>query len=165
MGDIEYNKKVARENIKRYKEIISQNKLKKNKDFEAIDKLVQKVLNGVMQAVMNVHKDPAKYADVSWKLSILQQEVYDQRTYNSGNSYGHDGLLKVYDRYNENYIKAHADKTNNMHASSSDTYMDNMEYYGCDKDFAWGPYCILTGWVTGAIPLVFLDLLGLKTMY
>lgn len=43
--------------------------------------------------------------------------------------------------------------------------MDNMEYYGCDKDFAWGPYCILTGWVTGAIPLVFLELLGLKTMY
>lgn len=43
--------------------------------------------------------------------------------------------------------------------------MDNMEYYGCDKDFAWGPYCILTGWVTGAIPLVFLDILGLKTMY
>lgn len=43
--------------------------------------------------------------------------------------------------------------------------MDNMEYYGCDKDFAWGPYCILTGWVTGAIPLVFLDMLGLKTMY
>ena len=43
--------------------------------------------------------------------------------------------------------------------------MDTMEYYGCDKDFAWGPYCILTGWVTGAVPLVFLDLLGLKTMY
>lgn len=43
--------------------------------------------------------------------------------------------------------------------------MDNMEYYGCDKDFAWGPYCILTGWVTGAIPLVFLDRLGVKTMY
>ena len=43
--------------------------------------------------------------------------------------------------------------------------MDNTEYYGCDKDFAWGPYCILTGWVTGAIPLVFLDILGLKTMY
>lgn len=43
--------------------------------------------------------------------------------------------------------------------------MDSSEYYGCDKDFAWGPYCILTGWVTGAIPLVFLDILGLKTMY
>lgn len=43
--------------------------------------------------------------------------------------------------------------------------MDNYEYYGCDKDFAWGPYCILTGWVTGAIPLVFLDLLGIKTIY
>jgi len=43
--------------------------------------------------------------------------------------------------------------------------MDNYEYYGCDKDFAWGPYCILTGWVTGTIPLVFLDLLGIKTIY
>ena len=43
--------------------------------------------------------------------------------------------------------------------------MDAMEYYGCDKDFLWGPYCILTGWTTGAIPLVFLHLLGTKTMY
>jgi hypothetical protein len=43
--------------------------------------------------------------------------------------------------------------------------MDNAEYYGCDKDFAWGPYCILTGWVTGTVPLVFLDLLGLDTVY
>ena len=43
--------------------------------------------------------------------------------------------------------------------------MDNNEYYGCDKDFAWGPYCILTGWVTGTLPLVLLDALGLKTMY
>ena len=43
--------------------------------------------------------------------------------------------------------------------------MDNFEYYGCDKDFAWGPYCILTGWVTGAIPLVLLDLLGTETVY
>ena len=43
--------------------------------------------------------------------------------------------------------------------------MDHREYYGCDKDFAWGPYCILTGWVTGMIPLVFLDLLGLPNMF
>ena len=43
--------------------------------------------------------------------------------------------------------------------------MDGGEYYGCDKDFAWGPYCILTGWVTGLIPLVFLDELGLTNMF
>lgn len=43
--------------------------------------------------------------------------------------------------------------------------MDAFEYYGCDKDFAWGPYCILTGWVTGMLPLVFLDLLGLPNMF
>ena len=43
--------------------------------------------------------------------------------------------------------------------------MDGGEYYGCDKDFAWGPYCILTGWVTGLIPLVFLDELGMPNMF
>ena len=43
--------------------------------------------------------------------------------------------------------------------------MDGREYYGCDKDFAWGPYCILTGWVTGLIPLVFLDELGVPNMF
>ena len=39
------------------------------------------------------------------------------------------------------------------------------EYYGCDKDFGWGAYSILTGWMTGVFPIVFLDLLGTDTMY
>ena len=43
--------------------------------------------------------------------------------------------------------------------------MDLCEYYGCDKDYAWGAYSVLAGWVTGAIPIVFLDILGMKTMY
>lgn len=43
--------------------------------------------------------------------------------------------------------------------------MDLGEYYGCDKDFAWGAYSILVGWMTGAIPIAFLDLLGMETMY
>lgn len=127
MGDAEYNKKIAKENINRYKEIIAQNKIKKDKDFEKIDKLVQNVLNGVMQAVMNVHKDPAKYADVSWKLYLLQEAVYSQRTYNRGNSHGEDGLLKVYNMYNENYMHAHEDKSNSLYATSSEVYIKGME--------------------------------------
>lgn len=43
--------------------------------------------------------------------------------------------------------------------------MDLGEYYGCDKDYGWGAYSILTGWMTGAIPIVFLDMLGMDTMY
>ncbi len=43
--------------------------------------------------------------------------------------------------------------------------MELCEYYGCDKDYGWGPYSILTGWVSGIIPLVFLDILGAETMY
>ncbi len=30
------------------------------------------------------------------------------------------------------------------------------EYYGLNKDMAWGAYCIMSGWITGFIPLVFL---------
>lgn len=43
--------------------------------------------------------------------------------------------------------------------------VETDEYYGCDKDYGWGAYCILTGWVTGAIPIVFFDMLGLPTIY
>lgn len=43
--------------------------------------------------------------------------------------------------------------------------MDIGEYYGCDKDYGWGAYSILAGWMTGAIPMVFLDILGMDTMY
>lgn len=43
--------------------------------------------------------------------------------------------------------------------------MELGEYYGCDKDFAWGPYSILVGWMTGAMPLVFLGMLGGESIY
>ncbi len=43
--------------------------------------------------------------------------------------------------------------------------MDLDEYYGCNKDFAWGAYSILVGWMTGSIPIVFLDVLGLPSLY
>lgn len=43
--------------------------------------------------------------------------------------------------------------------------MDLCEYYGCNKDFAWGAYSILAGWMMGTIPIVFLDMLGKESLY
>lgn len=43
--------------------------------------------------------------------------------------------------------------------------MELGEYFGCAKDIAWGPYSILTGWMTGCIPLCFMELLGIETVY
>ena len=43
--------------------------------------------------------------------------------------------------------------------------MELGEYFGCAKDIAWGPYSILTGWMTGCIPLCFMELLGFETVY
>ena len=43
--------------------------------------------------------------------------------------------------------------------------MELGEYFGCAKDIAWGPYSILIGWMTGCIPLCFMELLGIETVY
>jgi len=43
--------------------------------------------------------------------------------------------------------------------------MELGEYFGCARDIAWGPYSILTGWMTGCIPLCFLEQLGFETIY
>ncbi|OQA84644.1 MAG: hypothetical protein BWY31_02327 [Lentisphaerae bacterium ADurb.Bin242] len=38
--------------------------------------------------------------------------------------------------------------------------MDNGDYYGLNKDLDWGAYAIMAGWMTGFIPIVFLEDLG-----
>ena len=43
--------------------------------------------------------------------------------------------------------------------------MRNNEYYGLNKDKDWGPYCIMAGWMTGFIPLVFLNELGEESFF
>lgn len=43
--------------------------------------------------------------------------------------------------------------------------MRHNEYYGLNKDKDWGPYCIMAGWMTGFIPLVFLNELGEESLF
>ncbi len=38
--------------------------------------------------------------------------------------------------------------------------MDLNEYHGMAHDADWGPYCLMTGWVMGYIPLTFLEDIG-----
>ena len=111
-GDPEYYRKVAKENIKRYKEIIAKNKLVKNRNYEKLDKAVQEALNRVMQAVMKVHKDPIKFADKSFELAWMQELIYDQKVYlgwdnKTGNAKykGQEGLLYCYKEYNRWYME------------------------------------------------------------
>ena len=38
--------------------------------------------------------------------------------------------------------------------------MDLNDYHGMVHDMDWGPYCMMTGWVMGYIPLTLLEDIG-----
>ena len=57
-----------------------------------------------------VHKNPAKYADSSYKISYLNNWVYDQERSDKGKTYGKDGLLKLYDRLTNCFLNIQNEK-------------------------------------------------------
>ena len=119
-----------------------------------------------MEFAVGLGKEDAAIADTVYCQNTL---LYSLNILNSSNSerFDRQKAKRMLDRLTEFLLITQIDSPDKrlFGAWMRAFDMDNMEYYGCDKDFAWGPYCILTGWVTGAVPLVFLDMLGLKTMY
>lgn len=90
------NRKIARENIERYKKIVAQNKANKDKDFEEIDKQVENIIMRVLKASQISHRDPSKISII--QVSRLNEWIYDEVRYSSSThaSYGKTGLLRLY---------------------------------------------------------------------
>ena len=133
-GDENYYRQLAKLNIKRYKEIIAQNKLSKNKEYEKLDKVVHETLNRMLAAVAKVHKDPTKYADSMFELAWMQEVIYDQQVYlgwdqKSGQSkyQGQEGLLYCYKGYNKWYMTIHNRKTDWMSVERAEKYLKEYE--------------------------------------
>lgn len=95
------NRKIAKENIERYKKIVAQNRANKDKDFEEIDKQVESIIMRVLKASQISHRDPSKIS--AYQVSRLNEWIYDERKWDSKshNAYGKDGLLRVYSKYTE----------------------------------------------------------------
>ena len=97
----EQNRQIARENVERYKKLVAQMRANKDKDFEEIDKQVEDIVMRVLKASQISHRDPNKID--SYKISSLNEWIYDQKRWDSRshNTYGKDGLLRVYSKYTE----------------------------------------------------------------
>lgn len=100
----EYYRKVAQENMMRYKKIIETNKANRHSgDVAKVQKMVESFLKDVMQASQNMLKDPSKYVNDRFYLERLNSTVYDRMTYGRDGSYGQDGVLVLFNKYMENW--------------------------------------------------------------
>lgn len=108
----EYYRKVARENMERYKTIIAQNRAnRKSGDVERVQKKVNEFLQKIMQASANVVKNPTKYADDMYYLNTLNEYAYDKVSYDRGHTYGSDGVLVLFNRYMDSWTRTATGKT------------------------------------------------------
>lgn len=129
----EYYEKVAKENLERYRKIIAQNKLKKDKDSEYIDKEVESILMTVIKITKEARQNPNKYP--IWELKNLHEEIYGESVYtNAKTGYvGHNGLMKLYSEYNEEMVRMikYAESSNMgiFSRGMSDKYMKNIEKF------------------------------------
>lgn len=125
-GMIEFDKwsfdQIARENIKRYKEIIAKNKAQKLAEEDNISELINEAIQRSMDIAAKVNKDVIKYADLLYPVEKMLLLIYDKQTWNSRDrkSEGNDGLLKAYASYI--HAKVHANK-----GSYADMYQRDIE--------------------------------------
>lgn len=105
-----YCKELAKENNRRYKTIVDANKSKKDADFESVNKAVSDSMEKMMKCVVLFQKEPEKYADQKYALSIIMDHINDTKRYDKGKTIGSDGLLVLFKQYNDMYIELTAGK-------------------------------------------------------
>lgn len=95
---------IARDNIKRYKEIIAKNKAERMAKSDNISQEVSEVTKKVLELSEKVNSDVVKYADCIWDMTNLLTMIYDRKVhtgYHKGKSTydGSVGLLYCYTKY------------------------------------------------------------------
>ena len=110
----EQYKKIAEENLKRYKQMAAQLKIRKNQVFNKIDDGVENILMRMMKANRDAHRDPESFKGYGshslYDLRYLNELIYDKQYYvgysrKHGSEYkGSNGLLYLYDRYTSSYV-------------------------------------------------------------
>jgi len=98
-------KKLAEQNVERYKKIMRENRAKNLNNDELINK-AKKIINQVASYAAMVAKDPVRHADLLSDVSSLSQWIYDKKRYNQPTRYnkqgyysGVNGLLPILMEY------------------------------------------------------------------
>lgn len=101
--------------VKKWKEIIADNKFARNQDTTEVDDAVKDILTRLPQATSNIMKNPDKYNRVypAGNIEDLLKKVYNQTSYNRQYSLkGYNGLLINYQEYCECVLKLKDKNTN-----------------------------------------------------
>ena len=93
------NRKIARENIERYKKIVAKNRANRDKDFEEIDKQVEDIIMRVLKASQISHRDPSKISYL--QVQRFNEWIYDDIKYYNHQQYSKTGLLRLYNKFTD----------------------------------------------------------------
>jgi hypothetical protein len=100
--------KMVQQAIEKWKEIIAENKFKRDQDTSEVDNAVQDIMTRLPKATANATKNPEKYDRVGIALEELMKAVYDKySSYQRGSHYtvtGSDEILVLYQRYCQTVI-------------------------------------------------------------
>lgn len=129
-------RKIAEDNVRRYKEIIAKHKSERMTKNDTIAEEVQEMVNKALEVTVKYNKDIVKYADLSYKIESLLRLIYNKETYvGRGQSTGEVGLLTAFAYYME-YKRSALKNTvstnmyNSMHQYDNeklDKYKANIE--------------------------------------
>lgn len=105
--DPESLKRIARDNVERYKKILTQRKANNQNNDKLLDE-ANEIIKKISDITIQVAKDPLSYADVLSKVGTLSKYVYDERRYVPGRSprqqgyyTGINGLIPLVAKYVE----------------------------------------------------------------
>lgn len=121
-GDENYYKRVAEQNIKRYKQIIAQHNAEKLAKNDTLSKEVQEVLNRILELNMKILKEPIKYADCLYGIAKLVYYSYgDIDKAKSGNS-----LLYMYSNYVDTIVRNTSGKTDSRTVAEQEQTVEKL---------------------------------------
>ena len=83
-------KRLAEQNVERYKKILRENKANRLNNDELINK-AKKIINQVASYAAMVAKDPVRHADLLSDVSSLTQWIYDKKSYHAPDRYNKQG--------------------------------------------------------------------------
>lgn len=105
--DPESLKRIARDNVERYKKILSQRKATNQNNDKLLDE-ANEIIKKISDISIQVAKDPLSYADVLSKVAALSKYIYDERRYVPGRTprqqgyyTGVNGLIPLVAKYIE----------------------------------------------------------------
>lgn len=124
VGDPNYYKKVAADNVKRYKDIIAKHKVENmTENMKKLSEDVKNIIDQAMDLSTKVLTEPDKYAVARFEIGWVDEYIYKTSSYDRGRVSGFDGLLPLF--------KSYVDKV--LTLSKQDSYNPDSAVKGLEK--------------------------------